>query len=279
MRHAAYVESICQYLRHCYHDAVLDSVLEEHEGAGRTPASHESNVGGATLGPLPTEILEAILSHLDFWALARCLRVSQHWNAAISRSPQLQQALFLSTNVEDPSDGPALVFKLVIDTRRLRADQPQQQPVFWIDIGKPYNHPSKLQRARFSADDVVFNPILQNMFRSAHPLNTQASGQSSSSTSRADYVNRRDPAALCRTAQGLPGAIWRKMLISQPPAQTITMECDFTFDPSYRCKAWTPYTVEGGITMEDFFMLVQTRIKSSFGDYQRDQAYRLGNNG
>lgn len=266
MRHAAYAESICQYLRNTYRDVTLESV---------TPVSYESNAAGAALGPLPTEILEEILRHLDFWALARCLRVSKYWNAAISQSPQLQQALFFSANAEDAIDGPALVFKLVIDTRRLRTGQGLQQPIFWIDVGKPYSHPPELQRPKLFADELVFNPILQNMFRSAQSLDTTTS----LSTPEADYVDRTDPAALCRTARDLPGAIWRKMLICQPPAQTVTMECDFTFDPSYRCKAWTPYTVEGGITMEDFFLLVQSRIQSSFNDYQRDQAYRLGDNG
>ncbi len=278
MRRAAYAESIIRYLRESIHrDATPDSVLKRHEDAGRTPDTLDDDAAHAALGPLPTEILESILLHLDFWTLARCLRVSKYWNAAISRSPQLQQALFLSANVEDASDGPALVFKLVIDTRRNRPDYPQQ-PIFWIDVGRTYNSYPRLQRAKLPADDVVFNPILQNMFRSAQPLHTQTSGQSSSSAPDADFLDQHDPASLCRTAQGLPGAIWRKMLISQPPAQTITMECDFTFDPSYRCKAWTPYTVEGGITMEDFFMLVQLRIESSFDDYQRDRAHRLGEN-
>ncbi|KAF9695867.1 hypothetical protein EKO04_006102 [Ascochyta lentis] len=275
MRRAAYAESICQHLRDTYRDAILVSVLEGQEDAGRTSASYEGTTAGNALGPLPTEILETILRHLDFWTLARCLRVSKYWNAAISRSPQLRQALFLSANIEDASDGPALVFKLVIDTRKPGAGQPQQQPIFWIDAGKPYNHPSKLQRPKVTTDYVVFNPILQNMFRSARSLETS----SFPSTPEAENIDRKDIAALCRTARDLPGAIWRKMLISQPPAHTITMECDFTFDPSYRCKAWTPYTVEGGITMETFFMLVQSRIESSFDDYRRDQAYQLGENG
>jgi hypothetical protein len=117
------------------------------------------------------------------------------------------------------------------------------------------------------------------MFRSAHSIDARTREPSSPSTHEAGLIDHRDPAAFCRAARGLPGAIWRRMLISQPPAQTITMECDFTFDPSYRCKAWTPYTVEGGITMGDFFMLVQTRIESSFDDYRRDQTYQLGDNG
>ena len=201
--------------------------------------------------------------------------MSKYWNATISRSPQLQQALFLSPNVENVSDGPALVFKLVIDTRRLPGAQRQQRPIFWIDVGRVYTNLSKFQRSKVTADDVVFNPILQNMFRSAHALETP----SLPSTPETESNNWSDPAAFCRAARGLPGAIWRKMLISQPPAHSITMECDFTFDPSYRCKAWTPYTVEGGITMEDFFSLVQTRIELSFDDYRRDHAHRLGDNG
>lgn len=276
MRRAAYAESICQYLRYNYRNATLESMLEGQEDTGHTPVSNDSEDTGTALGPLPTEILEAILRHLDFWTLARCLRVSKYWNAAISRSPRLQQALFLSADVDGVSDGPALVFKLVIDTRRLRANQAQQQPIFWVDVGKPYNHSSKLQRPGSSADNVVLNPILQNMFRSAQPLDTYTSRQSSPSATDTELFERQDPAALCRAARGLPGAIWKKMLISQPPAQTITMECDFTFDPSYRCKAWTPYTVEFGVTMEDFFMLVQSRIESSFDDYRRDQTHRLG---
>ncbi|KZM28583.1 hypothetical protein ST47_g272 [Ascochyta rabiei] len=275
MRRAVYAESICQYLRDTYRDAILESALEGHGDAGRTSALCEGTTAVAALGPLPTEILETILRHLDFWTLARCLRVSKYWNAAISRSPQLRQALFLNANVEDAIDGPALVFKLVIDTRNLGAGRRQQEPIFWIDAGKPYNHSHKLQRPKISGENVVFNPILQNMFRSARPLGTC----SSPSTPEAGDFDRNDLASLCFTTRGLPGAIWRKMLISRPPAHTITMECDFTFDPSYRCKAWTPYTVEGGITMETFFMLVQSRIESSFDDYQRDQAYRLGQNG
>ena len=271
MRRAAYAKSICRYLRDAYHDTILESALEGQDDAGRSLASPDSGAAGAALGPLPTEVLEEILRHLDFWSLARCLRVSKYWNAAISRSPQLQQALFLSPSVEDVSEGPALVFKLVIDTRRLRGVQRQLRPVFWIDKAKAYNNPPRLQRARVSADDVVFNPILQSMFRSAQSLDA-----SSPPTTPDEQPRRKDPATLCRTARGLPGAIWRRMLISQPPAHTITMECDFTFDPSYRCKAWTPYTVEGGITMEDFFMLVQSRIQSSFDDYLRDQAFQLG---
>lgn len=275
MRRAAYAESICRYLRDTYRDAILESMLEEQDDAGRTLASHHGNAAGAVLGPLPIEILEAILRHLDFWTLARCLRVSSYWNTAISRSPKLQQALFLSPNVENIGDGPTLVFKLVIDTRRLRGAQGQQQPFFWIDAGKVHNNPSKLQRPKPTADDVLFNPILQNMFRSTHFLETP----DPPSTPEAEQIKQRGPAALCRTAHGLPGAIWKKMLISQPPAYTITMECDSIFDSSYRCKAWTPYTVEGGITMENFFLLVQTRIESSFEDYRRDQAHRLGDNG
>jgi hypothetical protein len=271
MRRAAYAESICRYLRDTYHDTIIESALEGKDDAGRSLASPDSGAAGAALGPLPTEVLEEILRHLDFWSLARCLRVSKYWNAAISRSPQLQQALFLSPSVEDVSEGPALVFKLVIDTRRLRGVQRQLRPIFWIDKAKTYNNPPRLQRARLSADDVVFNPILQSMFRSAQSLDA-----SSPPTTPDEQPRRKDPATLCRTARGLPGAIWRRMLISQPPAHTITMECDFTFDPSYRCKAWTPYTVEGGITMEDFFMLVQSRIQSSFDDYLRDQAFQLG---
>lgn len=275
MRRAVYAESICRYLRNTYRDDILESVLEGQDDAGRTPASFESNAVGAALGPLPTEVLEHVLRYLDFWTLARCLRVSKYWNAAISRSPQLQQALFLSAGAEDASDGPMLVFKLVIDRRRLQGSQSEQQPIFWIDVGKPYSHPSKLQRQKIPTDEVVYNPILQNMFRSAQLFDAS----SSPATPEAEQVKRRDPAALCRTARDLPGAIWRNMLISQPPAQTITMECDFTFEPSYRCKAWTPYTVEGGITMGEFFMLAQSRIESSFDDYRRDQAYRLGDNG
>ncbi|KAF1923914.1 uncharacterized protein M421DRAFT_9210 [Didymella exigua CBS 183.55] len=274
MRCAAYAESICRYLRDTYHDTILESALEGQDDAGRS-SSPDSDAACAALGPLPTEILEGILLPLDFWSLARCLRVSKSWNAAISRSPQLQQALFLNPSVEDVSDGPALVFKLVIDTRRLRGVQRQLRPIFWIDIGKVYNHPPRLQRTKPSAEDVVFNPILQNMFRSAQSLDAS----SPPTTLETEHVRRKDPAALCKTARGLPGAIWRKMLISQPPAHTITMECDFTFDPSYRCKAWTPYTVEGGITMEDLFMLVQSRIESSFDDYLRDQTFRLGDDG
>ena len=275
MRRAEYADSICRYLRSTYRDTILESELEGQDDAGRIPASHDNDVAGAPLGPLPTEILEDILRYLDFWTLARCLRVSKHWNAAILQSPQLQQALFLSANVEDVSDGPTLVFKLVIDTRRLRGVQRQQRPIFWIDVGRPYNQSSRLQRPRLTSDDVVFNPILQNVFHSAQSLDTP----NLTSTPHAEHARRRDPAVLFRTAPDFPGAIWKKMLISQPPAQTITMECDFTFDPSYRCKAWTPYTVEGGITMEDYFMLVQSRIESSFDDYRRDQAYRLGDNG
>lgn len=275
MRRSEYAESICRYLRNTYPDVILESVLEGQDDASRTSGSHDGNAAGATLGPLPTEVLEAILEYLDFWTLARCLRVSKYWNATISRSPQLQQALFLSANAEDVSDGPTLVFKLVIDTRRLRGVQRQQRPIFWIDVGKAYNSPPRLQRPRFPADDVVFNPILQSMFRSVQSLDAS----SPPTTPVSPSARRKDPATLCRTARDLPGAIWKKMLISQPPAQTITMECDFTFDPSYRCKAWTPYTAEGGITMEDFFMLVQSRIESSFDDYRRDQAYRLGDNG
>lgn len=275
MRRAAYAESICRYLRDTYHDTILESALEGQDDAGRLLASPDSDTAGTALGPLPTEILEEILRHLDFWSLARCLRVSKFWNAAISRTPQLQQALFLSPSIEDVSDGPALVFKLVVDTRRLRGVQRQLPPIFWIDIGKVYNHPPRLQRAKLSTDDVVFNPILQNMFRSAQSLDAS----SPPTTPESEQTRRKDPAALCRTARGLPGAIWRKMLISQPPAHTITMECDFTFDPSYRCKAWTPFTVEGGITMEDFFILVQSRIESSFDDYLRDQTFQLGDDG
>ncbi|KAF1364724.1 hypothetical protein EJ07DRAFT_151171 [Lizonia empirigonia] len=275
MRRDTYAESICQYVRNTYSDAILESVLDGQGDAGCTPASHESNAASTVSEPLPTEILEEILRHLDFWTLARCLRVSKYWNATISQSPQLQQALFLSESIEDASDGPALVFKLVIDTRRLRAGQAQQHPIFWIDVGKTYSRPPKLQRPKSVADEIVFNPILQNMFCSAQPLDAS----SLPATPDAEYDDRKDPAALCRAARDLPGAIWRRMLICQPPAQTITMECDFTFEPSYRCKAWTPYTVEGGITMEDFFMLVQMRIASSFEDYQRDQTHRLGDNG
>lgn len=279
MRRAAYAESICQYLRTAYRDVILESVAEGQEDAGRIPASHQRTAAGTALGPLPTEMLEEILRHLDFWTLARCLRVSKYWNAAISQSPQLRQALFLGANVDDASDGPALIFKLVINTKRHRIGQGLQQPIFGIDVGKSYSHPLKLQRPKYLADEIVFNPILQNMFRSAQSLTTPTATSTTSSTPEAEYVDHTDPVALFRTARDLPGAIWRKMLICQPPAQTITMECDFTFDPSYRCKAWTPYTVEGGITMEDFFMLVQSRIQSSFDDYQRDQAFRLGHNG
>jgi hypothetical protein len=274
MRRAAYAKSICRYLRDTYHDTILESALEGRDDAGRSLASPDSGTAGAALGPLPTEILEEILRHLDFWSLARCLRVSKFWNAAVSRCPQLQQALFLSPSVEDVSNGPALVFKLVVDTRRLRGVQRQLRPIFWIDIGKVYNHPPRLQRTRPPSDDVVFNPILQNMFRSAQSLDAS----SPPTTPESEQPRRKDPATLCRTTRGLP-AIWRKMQISQPPAHTITMECDFTFDPSYRCKAWTPYTVEGGITMEDFFALVQSRIQSSFDDYLRDQAFQLGDDG
>ncbi|KAJ4986916.1 hypothetical protein SVAN01_07594 [Stagonosporopsis vannaccii] len=274
MRRAAYAESICRYIECTYRDAFLESALEGQDGAGRPFTSHDSDAGAA-LGPLPTEVLEEILRHLDFWTLARCLRVSKYWNSTISRSPQLQQALFLSPSVDDVDDGPTFVFKLFIDTRRLRGNQYQQRPIFWIDIGRIYNNPPKLQRPKLLVDDIVFNPILQSMFRSAQTLETS----SPLTTPEAEHVRRKDPATLCRTARGLPGAIWRKMLISQPPAHTITMECDFTFDPSYRCKVWTPYTVEGGITMGDFFLLVQTRIEASFDDYRRDQAHRLGEHG
>lgn len=275
MRRAAYAESICRYLRDTYRDVLLESELEGQDDASHTFSSQDSESAGAALGPLPTEILEEILRHLDFWTLARCLRVSKHWNAIISRSPQLQQSLFLSANADEVDDGPTLVFKLVIDTRRVEGAQRQHRPIFWIDIGKVYNNPPKLQRPKLTVDGVVFNPILQNMFRSAQILESS----SPPTTPEAEHVKRKDPATLCRTARGLPGAIWRGMLISQPPAHTITMECDFTFDPSYRCKVWTPYTVEGGITMEDFFSLVQTRIELSFHDYRRDQAHRLGDYG
>lgn len=274
MRHAAYAESICRYLEHAYRDTCLESASEGHNDAGGTFTSYDRHADAA-LGPLPTEILEEILRHLDFWTLARCLRVSKLWNAIISRSLQLQQVLFLSPSVDDVDDGPTLVFKLVIDTRRLPGVRHQHRPIFWIDLGRIYNNPPRLQRPKPLVDDVVLNPILQNMFRSAQPLETS----SPPTTPEAEHARRNDPATLCRTARGLPGAIWRKMLISQPPAHTITMECDFTFDPSYRCKVWTPYTVEGGITMENFFSLVQTRIESSFDDYRRDQAHRLGNYG
>ncbi|KAJ8117589.1 hypothetical protein OPT61_g1244 [Boeremia exigua] len=275
MRRAAYAESICRYIQDTYRDAVLESALEGHDDAVRTFTSHNSGASGAALGPLPTELLEEIFRYIDFWTLARCLSVSKYWNAIISRSPQLQQALFLNPNVEDVEDGPTLVFKLVIDTRRLPGVQRQQRPIFWIDIGKIYDDAPKLQRPKLAIKHVVFNPILQNMFRSAQPLELP----SPPSTPETGQIRRKDPAEFCRTARGLPGAIWRKMMISQPPAHTITMECDFTFDPSYRCKVWTPYTVDGGITMEDFFSLVQTRIESSFDDYRRDQAHRLGGYG
>lgn len=270
MRRAEYAESICQYLRDSYRDAILESALEGQDDAGRTPASYDSDSTEAALGPLPTEILEGILRYLDFWTLARCIRVSKHWNAIISRSPQLQQALFLSPNVENVSDGPTLIFKLVIDTRRPQVPQHQQRPIFWIDVGKVYNNTLQSPRSRLPANSVVFNPILQNMFRSTHILETPSLPTSPETES----TKWKDPAA-----RGLPGAIWRKMYISQPPTHTITMECDFSFDPSYRCKAWTPYTVDGGITIEDFFSLVQTRIELSFDDYQRDQSHRLGDNG
>ncbi|KAF2993609.1 hypothetical protein E8E13_001633 [Curvularia kusanoi] len=275
MRRAEYAESICQYLRDTYRDAILESELEGQDDAARALASYDSDSTDAALGPLPTEILEGILRYLDFWTLARCLRVSKHWNAMISRSPQLQQALFLSPNTGEVSDGPTLIFKLVIDTRKSRMPEHQQRPIFWIDVGKAYSNPLQSPRSRLPADSVVFNPILQNMFRSAHVVETP----SLPATPETESTKWRDPTALCRTARGLPGAIWRRMLITQPPTQTITMECDFTFDPSYRCKAWTPYTVDGGITIEDFFSLVQTRIELSFDDYRRDQSYRLGDNG
>lgn len=274
MRRAAYAKSICRYHRDTYRDALRESALEGQDDAGRTPASYDSDSADADLGPLPTELLEQIFRYLDFWTLARCLRVSRYWNAIISSSPQLQQALFLSPSVDKVSDGPSVIFKVVIDTRKLRVPQHQQKPIFWIDVGRIYSSPLQAQRPKVPSEQVVFNPILQNMFRSAHVLETS----SPSSTPESESTKWRDPAALCRTARDLPGAIWRKMLISQPPTHTITMECDFTFDPSYRCKAWTPYTVDGGITIEDFFSLVQTRIELSFDDYRRDQSHRLGEN-
>src|SRR3712207_4663416 len=134
MRRAEYAESICQYLRDTYRDAIL--AQEGQDDAGRTPASYDSNSTDAALGPLPTEIVEGILWYLDFWTLARCLRVSKRWNAIISQSLQLQQALFLAPSIGSVSDGPTLVFKLVIDTRKSRMPQRQQRPIFWIDVGK-----------------------------------------------------------------------------------------------------------------------------------------------
>lgn len=275
MRRAEYAESICQYLRDTYRNSIQESPLEGQGDAGRSPASYDNVSADAALGPLPTEILEGILRYLDFWTLARCLRVSKRWNATISRSPLLQQVLFLSATTESVSDGPTLVFKLVIDTRKSRMPQHQQRPIFWIDVGKAYSNHMLSPRSRLPTDSVVFNPILQNMFRSAHVLETP----SHPTTPETESTRWRDPAAFCRTARGLPEAIWRKMLITQPPTHTVTMECDFTFDPSYRCKAWTPYTVDGGITIEDFFSLVQTRIELSYDDYRRDQSHRLGDKG
>jgi hypothetical protein len=89
MRRAAYAESICRYLRDTYHDTILESALEGQDDAGRSLAlSDSSPAGAAALGPLPTEVLEEILRHLDFWSLARCLRVSKFWNAATVPQPE-----------------------------------------------------------------------------------------------------------------------------------------------------------------------------------------------
>lgn len=100
MRRAEYAESICQYLRDTYRNSIQESPLEGQGDAGRSPASYDNVSADAALGPLPTEILEGILRYLDFWTLARCLRVSKRWNATISRSPLLQQVLFLSATTE-----------------------------------------------------------------------------------------------------------------------------------------------------------------------------------
>ena len=121
----------------------------------------------------------------------------------------------------------------------------------------------------------MFNPILEDLFSSTHLLNPNGHGYTPSDPLRIQFNGLEDPEHFIHTGPS-PRPSWRNMLISQPPVQTVTMECDFTFDPSYRCKSWTPYNIEGGIRMEGLLLLVQSLVESSFDDYLRDERCRLG---
>jgi hypothetical protein len=245
--------------------------------APTAPTSKGRTLGHTQRPPLPTEILQEILQCLDFRTLAQCQRVSRIWNAAIARSPRLQQALFFSGSLADARRGAALVFKIVVDTEVVRTDQIHHQPIFWIDLSKHFTHSYYPHRdeGRLDPGGITFNPILEDIFGSTHLLNPDSNGYTLSDPLRIQFNGLEDPEHFVGTTPS-PRPSWRRMLISQPPVQTVTMECDFTFDPSYRCKSWTPYNVEGGIRMEGLLLLVQSLVESSFDDYLRDERCRLG---
>lgn len=78
---------------------------EPHESDEPAEASHPPNSqaqGTEWISQLPVEILQLVLSYLDFRQLYRCQQVSKFWRACISNpSPAIKEALWL-VSTEEP---------------------------------------------------------------------------------------------------------------------------------------------------------------------------------